>query len=180
MLTRSPQPKRPEWVLLALCVLLVGVAARAQDSPSAREPARPRAGKGPAKAPAKASLKLHFEISSHGDFYFGEPIPLTLTIQNTNSFPMTVTFPSGQRFDFEMIKDGRTIWNWAHERHFTQAFEQLKLKPGQKASFKANWDQTANDRSPAPRGNYMARAVLRAGGQWRDLAVQQHFKLLVR
>lgn len=55
-----------------------------------------------------------------------------LTIRNTGDLPLTLTFPSGQQFDFEIRNErGEAVYRWSDGKFFTLALTQLDLSPGE-------------------------------------------------
>jgi hypothetical protein len=55
-----------------------------------------------------------------------------LAIRNTGDLPLTLTFPSGQHFDFEIRNErGELVYRWSDGQVFTLALTQLDLSPGE-------------------------------------------------
>ena len=55
-----------------------------------------------------------------------------LTIRNTSDLPLTLTFPSGQQFDFEIRNErGEAVYRWSDGKFFTLALTQMDLSPGE-------------------------------------------------
>lgn len=60
----------------------------------------------------------------------GEPIVLTLRLVNGTREPVSLTFHTGQRFDFVVRnQEGREVWRWAAGRMFTQVLGQETVPP---------------------------------------------------
>lgn len=61
----------------------------------------------------------------------GMPISLSLTATNEVESPLTLDFPDGQRYDFEVIADeGGTVWRWSEGRFFDQMLGRETLDAG--------------------------------------------------
>ncbi|MDW7673633.1 MAG: BsuPI-related putative proteinase inhibitor [Bacillota bacterium] len=76
-----------------------------------------------------------------------QPVRITLVKTNISDRPVTLTYPTAQRFDF-YVRRGRTgpiIWQWSADRVFAQVVEQVVIQPGQSQVFRAVWDQNTND-----------------------------------
>lgn len=80
-------------------------------------------------------------------------VRITLVKTNISNRPITLTYPTAQRFDF-LVRRGRTgpiVWQWSENRAFAQVFERIVLQPGQSQVFRVDWDQRTNDgRSVGP------------------------------
>lgn len=85
----------------------------------------------------------------------GETVRFTLTVRNNSSAPVTVTLPTGQRYDFVVRSSGGgEVWRWSRDRAFTQIFGEQTLAPGQTLTFSDTWDQRDNAGRQAPAGTY--------------------------
>jgi hypothetical protein len=89
-------------------------------------------------------------------------VPLRLTVENTGTMPLTVPFASGQMYDFEVRRNGELVWNWAHDKAFTQALQQRQVPAGEEMEFAESWDFRNNDGERVPPGEYTVRGVLTA------------------
>lgn len=103
-------------------------------------------------------------VSSTGNVNF------TLTVKNTSDRAVTYQTPSGQRFDFEVLKGKEVVWNWAHGRMFTMAIGSVTLQPGQSRVFQAQWDLKNNRGSMVAPGTYQVQAYLSIMGSQRPAA----------
>ncbi len=81
-------------------------------------------------------------------------VQMTLVKTNITSSPITLTYPTTQRFDFYVRRGmtGRILWQWSADRVFAQVFETIILQPGQSQVFRATWDQRTNEGVPVGRG----------------------------
>lgn len=97
-------------------------------------------------------------------------VNFTLTVKNTSSRAVTYQTPSGQRFDFEVLRGSEVVWNWAHGRMFTMAIGSVTLQPGQSRVFQAQWDLKDNRGSTVAPGRYTVRGYLSIMGSQRPAA----------
>ncbi len=88
------------------------------------------------------------------------PVHLTITAFNTANSPITLTFPSGQSYDFTVRRDGNEIWRWSHERFFTQAIREQTIDPGDSLTYTEIWEQVNNDGERVSPGKYEAAGTL--------------------
>jgi len=93
----------------------------------------------------------------------GEEIALRLVVKNEGPSAVTVPFRSGQRVEFEVRQNDRLVWNWAHDRLFTQALGALTVQPGETRQFEARWNGRSNEGQPLAAGTYTVRGMLTAG-----------------
>ncbi len=84
----------------------------------------------------------------------------TLTVRNTSGQPQTLTFRSGQQFDFEILDaQGNVVRAWSDGRYFTMALGSLTFAPGETKTFSG--DVALEDRSGRPLdGTYSVRGRL--------------------
>jgi len=60
----------------------------------------------------------------------GEPIMLTLRVINDASKPISLSFPTAQRFDLLVQnQQGREVWRWSVGRFFAQMLGEEVLRP---------------------------------------------------
>ncbi len=88
-----------------------------------------------------------YVLSTDRMYYFrDQPVRLMLVKINVSSRPITVTYNTGQRFDFYVRRgySGPIIWQWSDDRVFTQVSQKITLRPGETQIFRANWDQITN------------------------------------
>lgn len=87
-------------------------------------------------------------------------VPLRLTVENEAAAPLRVEFATGQMYDFEVRRNGELVWNWAHDRAFTQALQYREIQPGQEMTFTESWDFRDNQGNLVPPGEYTVRGIL--------------------
>jgi hypothetical protein len=93
-----------------------------------------------------------------------EPVVMRLTVlapEGTND-PAQLVFPSAQRYDFIVTKEGREIWYWSRDRVFAMMMDQMVLKPGESLRYTETWDQRDNEGAWVPPGSYRVVGVLKA------------------
>jgi hypothetical protein len=137
---------------LAILLLPAAIAAGA----GAGEPGRAGAELGHAARPG-----LRLALSSDRPAYAaGQPVTLTLVVENAGPAPVVVTAPSGQLYDFAVRKGDRDVWRWSADRAFPMQLTEWTLAPGERRVFSETWRPAPG--TPAP-GDYTAEATL-AGG----------------
>lgn len=107
--------------------LMVYSAAAACAPPAA--PTDVPAGAG-APPPLVASLQVEAEPGR---------VRMVLQVTNAGEEPVTLTFPSGQSYDFAVHADGEWIWRWSAEMGFTQAVRGVPLAAGETLTFSETW-----------------------------------------
>ena len=98
---------------------------------------------------ARPALELQL---SREEIDAGESVDLTLLVENRSSETQRLHFATGQIFDFFVLGDGgaesfddpQVLWNWAHDRVFTQNTWFLDLAPGESRSYTVTWDGRDN------------------------------------
>ncbi|MFQ5824746.1 MAG: BsuPI-related putative proteinase inhibitor [bacterium] len=93
-----------------------------------------------------SGLDLKLELS-RDEINIGEKVDLKLLITNSSDNPLTLQFSTGQIFDFYAAQtinkegsDENVIWNWAHDKVFTEALWELVLEAGETKSYQVTWD----------------------------------------
>lgn len=112
-------------------------------------------------------IRAQVVIGSHGDFYFFERVPISLTIQNIGKSTATIRFQPGERYDFEILRGNERVWSWMESRGVTPASTPLVLRPKQKQVYRATWDQKGPDGEQVLPGWYTLRVTISAMDQWQ-------------
>ena len=87
-------------------------------------------------------------------------ILVRLTLRNTHSQPVTLTFPSGQRYDVRIWNDrGQVVYTWSADKLFPQVFTTEKVGPGEKTF------PFCRNCAESPAGRYVAEAWLSTGNR---------------
>jgi len=109
---------------------------------------------------------LLFSIGTDKDEYSsGEEVRIQIRVENNGDKPANLTFPTSQRYDIIITKDGKDIWRWAYEKVFTMAITVLKMKPGEVLSFEERWRQRDNEGNDAGSGYYKINGVMKVKGR---------------
>lgn len=91
----------------------------------------------------------------------GEKVKMTFRVTNTSGKSVTYNFSTGQRFDIAATRGkGLTVWNWAHNKLFTQNLASLSLLPGKSFVYTAAWNGRDLAGHPAAPGVYTLQAHL--------------------
>jgi len=97
-------------------------------------------------------LALEFKTSAV-QLRHGEKLTLTLTVTNRNTAPLTLTYSSGQKFDFfataapaatSRVPAQAFLWNWAYDKAFIAIVIEETLQPGESRTYSAEWDGRSN------------------------------------
>jgi len=81
----------------------------------------------------------------------GDTVHFVLHVTNMTDAPLTLEFPSSQRYDFAVARrDGETVWSWSATRSFAQALGSEVLLPGESRRYEASW------LAAGARGEYVA------------------------
>ena len=95
-------------------------------------------------------------------FVPGEGITFVLSVRNRTAQPRTITFPSGQLFNFIVLSEnqGALLWKWSHGLIFTQAFWDLAFAPNETKTYTIVWDRLDNAGNPVGTGTYYTQGYL--------------------
>lgn len=91
-----------------------------------------------------------------------EPVAMALVVVNNGSRRADFLFRSGQKFDFTVKQDGRTVWKWSSGRFFTAMLQDKALAPGDFWLHVAVWDGTDNSGRRVRPGRYQLTGELTA------------------
>jgi hypothetical protein len=83
------------------------------------------------------------------------PVTWTLTIENLTSKDLKLTFPTGQRGDVTLTKDGEAAYQWSRGQMFTQVVSEVEVEAGLNKAF--TLDEPGLDVDP---GEYTVTATL--------------------
>ncbi|MGD2151664.1 MAG: BsuPI-related putative proteinase inhibitor [Gemmatimonadales bacterium] len=85
----------------------------------------------------------------------GEPIALTLQVENRSDSATSFEFATGQRYDFLIVDAaGDTVWRWGAGRGFIQNLGTERLEPGDSLVYR---ERSAGELRP---GAYSVTGVL--------------------
>jgi hypothetical protein len=107
--------------------------------------------RGPAPIPISPSAPMPATLSVRID----SVVNLTFTVTNPTSLPLTISFSSGQQFDFMIIdpSTGKSLWTWSADKLFIGAFTSQTIAPHGTLTYNAAW-------KPTKSGALVAQAVL--------------------
>ncbi|WNG35232.1 hypothetical protein F0U61_17365 [Archangium violaceum] len=133
-------------------------------------------------APAAAADPLAVRVFTDKSTYDrNEQAQLTLEVKNTSSFYVSVSFGSGQQYDF-VARDasGATLWTWSNGKTFSPFGSSKALAPGETWSVQETWTFVDNTGSSlldgtfsitgTYLGNYLGRSGTKSGTQ--DVVLQ--------
>lgn len=107
----------------------------------------------------EGALRLEASLSQRV-FAPGEPVDVTLVARNISSAPLGVVFTSGQRVDLIVRRPrGDEVWRWSHDKAFTQAIQNVLLRPQETIVLRVAWDQRDLQGRRVDPGPYEAIAV---------------------
>lgn len=133
-----------------------------QQSGTASAPMRAGAG-GTSASTLRAELELSRETTSPA-----APVILRLKVCNDGSSGVTVSFPTSQRYDFEIHDSGGDlIWRWGATRAFEQVTGSETFSPGCKVVAEESWNGTNQQGQPV-RGSYKAFGILTSSPNYRS------------
>ena len=84
----------------------------------------------------------------------------TLKACNPSSSAVAPTFPTGQRYDFEVRSGGSLVWRWSDGMAFTQMYGQESWAAKQCKTYTATWNGTNSSSAPQPTGSYQVTGIL--------------------
>lgn len=78
-------------------------------------------------------------VSSLSVETLGDTVRLALQVTNATDGPLTLVFPSGQTYDFAVVRGGETLWQWSADRRWTQAVRQEVIPVGETRTYTEAW-----------------------------------------
>lgn len=135
------------WPVIAVIVL--GLVAAASGPPPER----------PSVQRTVGPLVLELTLDK-ATYLAGEPVEARVVLRNTGAAPVTVHFPSGQRFDLVVRRRGALVWRWSHDKAFIQVVQDVTLDAGRALAFSASWPQVDLQGRRVEPGTYEAVGVL--------------------
>jgi hypothetical protein len=115
-------------------------------------------GAGEGRAPTKA-LEVTLDVQDR-TLRPQRGVGFTLDACNRTSEPIEKTFNSGQRYDFEVTRDGEFVWRWSDGKAFTEVIGEERWEPGECKRYNEWWDGVDSNGEYAPYGQYQAVGVL--------------------
>lgn len=93
----------------------------------------------PAGAPAASPDATPALVSSLSVQTSPDTVRLTLQVTNATEAPLTLSFPSGQTYDFAVLRGGETLWTWSADRSFIQVLRDETLAAGETRTYTEHW-----------------------------------------
>lgn len=87
-------------------------------------------------------------------------VRFTLRACNRSDEATELAFGSGQRYDFEVSRDGELVWRWSDGKAFTQVHGQERWDAGECRTYSEVWDGRNSEGSLASPGSYDAVGIL--------------------
>ncbi|MDK2883112.1 MAG: hypothetical protein PWP58_1448 [Bacillota bacterium] len=112
----------------------------------------------PAEAPPEETRETEcFRLTLSTDrttYRPGQPVTMKFTKTNICPRSQTLTYPTGQRYEFEVRQDNRLIWRWSEGRTFTQAVRRLRVRPRETMVYTESWPQVDTNGRQVEPGRY--------------------------
>lgn len=91
----------------------------------------------------------------------GSPVRFVLELRNLTDETLTLNFSSSLQYDFEVHDSkNKLVWNWSHDKLFTQALTTIILDPNDQVKFTPEWDQKDNEGRQIPAGIYRVTGLI--------------------
>jgi hypothetical protein len=95
-------------------------------------------------------LQLRMRLAK-SSYSIGEDLTSELSLQNTVTTPITIAFPSSQKFDFLVAdRGGKELYRWSGDKAFLTVISEVTLSPGQAIDEQLSWKIR-----DVPPGDYM-------------------------
>jgi len=92
----------------------------------------------------------------------GEPVVITLTVQNTSDQTQVLHFPTSQQYDFAVHRGLDLLWLWSAGQVFLPVQSVLSLEAGQVLTLQETWNQTDQTGIQVPPDFYGVVGILPA------------------
>ncbi len=113
------------------------------------------------------SVRLY---TDKAEYTRGEQALLTLEVKNTSALPVSVTFGTAQKYDFQAHDaSGTAVWTWSTGKNFQGSSSVLVLGPGETWSAQETWAFVDDAGAPvldgtfAVSGSYVGQYLGRSG-----------------
>lgn len=117
-------------------------------------------GGGPGLTAERTVGDLKAELSvGKGTYAPGEPVVVRLRVTNVASSAIAITTYTGQQSDLIVRQRGALIWQWSHDKAFTQVVREATMPPGETLTFAWTWDQRDLQGRQVEPGRYELSAV---------------------
>jgi hypothetical protein len=97
----------------------------------------------------------------------GAAVTFTLTVTNPSDVPVTLTFSSGQLYDFAVTSPSGAaqVWRWGQGRNFIQSVLTRTIPPKDKLTFAERWNQRTQVGLQALSGVYAVTGLVASAGR---------------
>ncbi len=86
--------------------------------------------RGEPSPPARDARGLLVIIDTDRSSYkYGDYIAVSMLIFNKSDRSVELEFSTGQTHDLVLRRGGRVVWQWSHDKAFTQAFQTKRMEP---------------------------------------------------
>ena len=92
--------------------------------------------------------------SDQPSYQLGTPATFTIAVDNPGPAPVSLTFPSGQRYDIVAMAGDVEVWRWSADRAFIALFGERSFQPGLTLLGRETWDWRDSSGAPLPPGTY--------------------------
>ena len=84
-------------------------------------------------------------------------IQFVLSVRNRSTSNQTISFSTGQQYNFEVVQSGTVneVWTWSvNQQQFSQNTTSLTINAGQTQTFTVTWNQSNDSGQQVPTGSY--------------------------
>lgn len=113
----------------------------------------------PSAGQASAGPLSYNTLVSKATYTPVEPVEMRLMVRNETAEPVTLIFPSSQRFDFIVRGRAGEVWRWSHGKRFLDVVQTVSLGSRQTLEYVVSWDQRDSNGRPVRPGAYEVVAV---------------------
>ena len=105
---------------------------------------------------------LTVDLSTDKSIYrTGEPVKITLFVDNKSPKDANLLFGSGQSYDIMITdKKGIDVWHWSRGKVFSMAVRNVKIAARQNLKYTITWKQIDNNSRLVTPGKYFVRGRL--------------------
>lgn len=111
------------------------------------------------EAPPEGELEVTLSVD---DNLFRRGASFTMNACNRGTEALEKNFASGQRYDFEVSKEGSIVWQWSTGQVFTQEYGTERWEVDQCKRYTEIWNGDRSEGGPADAGSYTVVGVLKS------------------
>ena len=153
-----------------LVLALAGISAAGAQGNVVNEMGKP-----PGNFPIPSNAKLELSLKTNKKKYSDtDVIRINFTVKNKGKEEATLSFPDGQKYDFELRKGkdmkAEKVWQFSKGRMSIMVFTSAKIAPSKELVFKESYKagETGGDGKELPKltaGMYSLTGILRTAGR---------------